>query len=142
MKTREGFVSNSSTSSFCIYGVEVESPDFSDPKLLSTLRELVALTGDEEVFSLEEDERAELLADDEKLIEWAEDEPYETMEVLVERGELEYHSGDGFSYLGLGPSGIGDDETGAQFKERVRKSIEDLGYQTKGIGWVQEAYYC
>lgn len=92
MKIRNGFVSNSSTSSFCIYGVN-------------------------------------LCRIDEEL-----------QNNLTESG-IEIHYVDSNFYVGKSWSSIKDDETGAQFKDAVEKSIrevinnEEISFRTHEMAW-------
>jgi hypothetical protein len=111
-----GFVSNSSTSSFCIYGVEL------DYKLKAKI---------EKVESTESDE------DEDDF-----DEEVDLYELFDEAG-LEYHSYEGGEFVGVSPFDINDDETGAQFKQRVADEISKVLHidVSKKCNWHQEAYY-
>lgn len=87
MKIRQGFVSNSSTTSFCIYGAGI---------------------------SHEQEEDAEELG------------------LIVERDEY------GDLYAGLYWFNIGDDETGGEFKIKIREKISKL--TDKKCRTIEEAY--
>jgi hypothetical protein len=92
MKTRHGFVANSSSSSFCIYGAIVSR-------------------------------------DDDDIYEKAEDHG------------LECRCPSDDYYIGLSWSDVKDDETGAQFKERVRELIEKaFPGETFELGTHEEAW--
>ena len=94
MKIRNGFVSNSSTTSFCIYGTTVK-----------------------------------------KISEQYEDD-YKIGDLEVNR--LSW----GDYYVGLSPDSIGDNETGAEFKARVKLEIEkELGIKDPKCHWYCEAEY-
>lgn len=102
MRKRNGFISNSSSSSFLIYGTQIERGD------------IVELFN--KVFP-------------EKLIdEDSEDDvdEYELMEEISEKTGVEFVSGCDDFYLGESWDSIGDDETGKQFKERIEKAIKEV----------------
>ena len=107
MKIRSGFVSNSSSSSFCIYGTYLE---FSE--IIEKLKASNLLTKDES-RKFDEDEDAD---EDEYMYENLE-------ELLSEKTDLSLY----FDYEGdsawIDWSSIGDDETGRQFKEDVESEL-------------------
>ena len=92
MKIRNGFVSNSSTTSFHIYGLNLSSEQQEQLKEKHDLKSLYCL------------ERLEGF-----------------------NKALELHSGEWDNwYLGCSWEKMGEDETFAQFKERVGKMLNDL----------------
>jgi hypothetical protein len=125
MKIRTGFVSNSSSSSFCIYGINKSEKEIKEALLskgFATEEDLV--DGVSEYFynftyqckeqrgTLTEEEKAE---DAERIFRKAdgwlfESNPYDS----------------NYSYLGLPWSFIKDDETGAQFKEKIEGKMKQL----------------
>jgi len=120
MKIRTGFVSNSSTSSFLIYGVAIE--DVSD--LRDKLLEKYNITEEEfeddyegSVYELVEKEMEDVAG-----FEWHEPGDYDTF------------------YIGKSWHLINDDETGAQFKANVEKTLkekfgDDLEFETLSEAW-------
>ena len=117
MKIRNGFVSNSSSSSFCIYGASID----------------VSLTKAEEdaVKDGDTDEAMEKKMD-------------AFREKLDKSKHLEYHEdydNDAF-YVGRNWSTIGDDETGRQFKESVKKEIEEIVGEPVSCDTIEETISC
>jgi hypothetical protein len=123
MKIRQGFVSNSSSSSFCIYGIFIDS-----------MSELTGYTPQDIKDKLKQDAidspwfkaHPDMLpATDEEWEEYYNDE-CDPSDVLSDSG-LEVYSmdGDGY-YIGVSWSDIGDDITGRQFKDSVEEKIKKL----------------
>lgn len=90
MKVRSGFVSNSSTSSFCLYGMCFDSDE---------IDAIAQALGIEEKYDLAED-------------------------VATALGlQCEYGPEDEY-FIGRDPGCIGDDETGSQFKNSIKKALQ------------------
>ena len=101
MKVRAGFVSNSSSSSFCIYGTSMELDE-----LIEKIKES-NLIPEEELERMEEDD------------EW-----YDLGELLEEKLGLSTYQSEDYFWIGREWSGIDDDETGRQFKDGVKSKLE------------------
>lgn len=104
MKIRNGFVSNSSTSSFLIYGVCLEDTD-------AILKKL------EKSFDIENEELNE------------EVNVREALDNVFQKTDIEVHSPYGSNYglyIGTSWAEIKDNETGAQFKERIREGVKKV----------------
>jgi len=92
MKIRTGFVSNSSTSSFLIYGVCFGSDEL--------LEKVGKDPETDSVWDVIEEIESELGMDYYSPYDW---------------GEI---------YIGVSWDGVGDDETGAQFKAKIEKKLK------------------
>lgn len=127
MKVRNGFVSNSSSSSFCIYGIRFNERDFND-----VIENFVRANFDKIIARLKNNwwykqHPERLPADEAALIEFYEDERYEFWEEFENETHLYSVGSDGgYRYFGRGWSGINDDETGAEFKKDVEEEIKRL----------------
>ncbi len=110
MKIRRGFVSNSSSCSFCIYGVSIEPQKLCE-KLIENGIELTE-------------------TDKEDICDWFEDKSNKLTENLKIQYGPEYGEGD--LYIGKEWANISDDQTGAEFKKEIEEKIEKLiGKDTK-----------
>jgi len=101
MKLRMGFVSNSSSSSFCMYGIECSEMGI----------------GEEELIKLAKSENQE----EEMCIE-------DALELICQKFDMSYiyDCDNEMIYLGRSPLDILDDETGKQFKDDVRAQLIKL----------------
>jgi hypothetical protein len=122
MKIRLGFVSNSSTSSFCIYGAYISDEDAKN------------------IYKNWID------GEDSEDSEDSEDKKYEIYNFFEEKASklgLDYHHPEGFGghYIGVEWRNIKGNETGNQFKRRIQKIITKfLGYKLS-CSTCEEAYY-
>ena len=117
MKVRAGFVSNSSSSSFCIYGTEMDLSD-----LIEKIKESNLLP-EEELERMEEND------------EW-----YELGEILEEKTGLSTYQSEEYFWIGREWSSIDDEETGAQFKEGIKTKLEEVFGPTDCYTYDEEIY--
>lgn len=113
IKTRLGFVSNSSSSSFLIYGISINKSEIID--------KYIEISGE----NLTEDERDDL--DVWGIID----------EILP---DMEYHRPYDGGYIGKSWDSIRDDQTGLQFKQEIEEQLkkvfgEDIECHTYEEAW-------
>jgi len=157
MKNRRGFVSNSSTTSFCIYGAYLESSD--EISLLSCIKRAGFDEFISKIDKILKDEKhwwtktykaqLEMLK---RIKDLDEDETRIVEDFLQDHVEkfLELCLGDSFSmhygpegegrYIGRNWSEIRDNETGAQFKETIEESLKTFFGAEFKCGTYEEAW--
>jgi hypothetical protein len=101
MKIRTGFVSNSSSSSFCIYGCCFET---------SEIEEILK----EKYSDKSEDEISDMICED-----LGSEEMFKNLDVITD-----YECGN--VWIGRSWSKITDDETGRQFKESITSKLKEI----------------
>jgi hypothetical protein len=104
MKIRNGLVSNSSTSSFCIYGTSFEKSE-----LIQLAKEIINKTNNEELKKNLESE-----------YNWS------LINEIRNALKLSSYNFDYTFYIGREWVTIKDDETGGQFKESVKESFRKV----------------
>jgi len=119
MKIRHGFVSNSSSSSFCLFGTYQNG----DSTLVKTLRKLII-----EKFKIEFEED--------------EDEYIDDFECCAnEVTSLYTFCDDDCYYIGLDYTSMKMDETRREFETRVLKEIQKLDPSIKELHFYNESVY-
>lgn len=129
MKIRKGFVSNSSSSSFCLFGFCIDSDVITKYAELLTKDEI-----DEHI----------------KNNKWVTEETFDpnsdeydsqtTLDLIISKAGEDFsveYGGEGALYIGRVPETLKDEESGKQFKESVeklKKIIPELGTP----GWFME----
>jgi len=138
MKIRTGFVSNSSSSSFCIYGTCIENTkDIVDMIIGSGV-----IQKHEEVF------REILNLPDGDIISAIKDEGWYAVEDLISSKKSPFPclsirmipDYDGV-YIGESATSIKDDETGRQFKDRIEKELTEVLGDGLSCGYYSEGWY-
>ena len=109
MKVRTGFVSNSSSSSFCIYGTIIEDSTENREMLLKFLEEKCNVSKEDLENLREVEDMSEI--------------GYEVEEQLKDLSSDYY---DDSLYLGRSWRSVKDDETGMQFKESIEKKLKEI----------------
>jgi len=107
MKIRNGFVSNSSTSSFLIYGIALEDDE---------IRKSLGIK--------EFDDEVDLYDIEDDLYEMI-DEAFQKEKLKAYQWHHPYDGEDGW-YIGRSWSSVGDDETGSQFRESIEKDLKTI----------------
>ena len=122
MKIRTGFVSNSSSSSFCIYGTSFDL----DKKALV-----------KELYQKE----FEALLEEKKIKEdydWLYDK---ALEKEIEKLGLEFHYYFEYTYIGRSWTSIGGNETGDQLRKDVETKLEKLYKKPVKCDTLEQAWY-
>jgi hypothetical protein len=120
MKIRSGFVSNSSSSSFCIYGAYVDESDMLDLFVNAGLATEEEMKEDFDSYGI-----ADIVCNMEKL------------------KEITFLGNDcGGAYVGIDISRMGEDETKREFKNRSQKLLDDAFGKNVIKGEIIIEYVC
>jgi hypothetical protein len=121
MKRRVGFVSNSSSSSFCLYGYYVQDDeDFLDRFKLTPEKEAKLLEASQAPKGASAKMAMEVIIEEAGI--------YELLDILDVPGIAAEED----VFLGVSYFNMGDNETGAEFKARSLKAVSE-GFDVDGI---------
>ena len=129
MKIRNGFVSNSSSSSFVVYGAII---DFDAEHFLNILKGIDETKYNEilNIFKNECIDNGINEPDDNDIFDFVDENPYVLVETLLEfmgLNNFKIDIYDGNVAIGREYSTIRDDETGKQFKDSVLSTLKVFG---------------
>ena len=138
MKIRQGFVSNSSSSSFCIYGICTEEKTLIDALIAKGTDKDVLAGGVYDYFDNwsynRKKEQNKLTEEDIKQYDSKFFKPEDGFETHM---PYDYDSS---IFLGVEWSNIKDDETGSDFKTRISAKLKDLLGKDVKCGTLEEAW--
>lgn len=132
MKLRIGFVSNSSSSSFCVYGASVDDFDLNN-EVLDRLEK--SFGENKELIKVIARCKEAIKADEDCDLS---DYLYDIMEAL----QISYMFSDSTLLVGRGYATLKDDETGRQFRDSITEKLRlILGDPKLKCGYINEVIY-
>ena len=135
MKIRKGFVSNSSSSSFMIYGGSVDLYD--DNNLDYVITKIMEKLNDKEI-----EEFKKYVYDDGDPDDIDKYELREYTETLVPKGySIETGYDADYMYIGVSPSRQPDDQNHGDWKKEIQTTLNGLfGEAISGYGWKEDCW--
>ena len=122
MKCKLDFVTNSSSVSVVMWGVQIDSGEMEkNEQLMKIIKEFAKENG---------------MTD-----EYLEDDMLDVLYRVAEKEHLSvHHDCDGSSlFIGGSPFDIGDNETGKEYKEKIQEKLKSIGITGK-IGMIEESW--
>lgn len=123
MKIKLDFVTNSSTTSFVVYGVELSDSDLMTNLILALTLSNINDT-DNIPYAKGKNVTVESIC---KMVGEDGDIDYIQNVFRVLGIEIERDWDSGYSYAGVSPFSIGDNETGAEFRQKVKERLASVG---------------
>ncbi|MDD5651742.1 MAG: hypothetical protein PHF86_15205 [Candidatus Nanoarchaeia archaeon] len=143
MKIRKGFVSNSSTSSFLIYGTAIDSEDrdvilINEIKKLKTIEEFKSVYKytDEEIYNIIHQENQTV----DQIIENFTEEYEGEWEDLKCDSDLFLGTSDVGYCIGKSPSSAPNDITFGDWKKQIEEETSELLGKKVKCGWIDKAW--